>query len=75
MREMKPTALSKYREDRGMNRSDLARATGMQAGTIAWIETGRFVPYDSQLNKLAEALDVDDPEMLLAEIPEVQVAS
>ncbi|ACV22434.1 Helix-turn-helix domain [Slackia heliotrinireducens] len=75
MREMTPTALSKYREARGMNRSDLARATGMQAGTIAWIETGRFVPYPSQLQKIADALDVDDPESLLAEIHEMQATS
>jgi transcriptional regulator with XRE-family HTH domain len=68
MRNLRPTTLSEVRKAKGMKRSDLARAAGMQAGTIAWIETGRFVPYPSQLEKLAAALGVDDPDMLMDDL-------
>lgn len=47
----------------------LARAAKMQAGTIAWIETGRFVPYESQLDKIADALGWEgDPSELFEEV-------
>lgn len=65
MRTLEPVKMENVRKKRGMTRADLARAAGMQAGTITWIETGRFIPYESQLAKLAEALGVDDPESLL----------
>lgn len=65
MRTLEPVKMENVRKKRGMTRAALARAAGMQAGTITWIETGRFIPYESQLAKLAEALGVDDPESLL----------
>lgn len=65
MQQLKPRALERVREEKGMTRAALARAANMQAGTITWIETGRFIPYKSQLEKLAAALGVDDPESLL----------
>ena len=63
---LKPVAMGQVRAARGMTRADLARAAKMQAGTITWIEDGRFIPYESQLEKLAKALSVADPESLLA---------
>lgn len=43
----------------------------MQAGMIAWIETGRFVPYESQLDKIADALGwKGDPTKLFEEVPD-----
>jgi len=68
MREMKAIAMSTIRKERGMKRSELARKAGMQAGMISWIETGRFVPYESQIEKIAKALGVDDPGVLLEEV-------
>lgn len=65
MQQLKPRALERVREEKGMTRAALARAANMQAGTITWIETGRFIPHESQLAKLAAALGVDDPESLL----------
>jgi predicted transcriptional regulator len=53
----KVTALEKVRMERGMTKADLARVAEIQQGVIGWIETGRFVPYDSQLEKLAAALE------------------
>lgn len=49
--------LQRTRENQGISKAELARRAGMQQGLIAWIESGRFYPYDSQLNKLANALD------------------
>lgn len=44
----------------------------MQAGMIAWIETGRFVPYESQLDKIADALGWEgDPSELFEEVRDV----
>ena len=34
----------------------------MNATTVGQIETGRWVPYDSQLKKLARALDFPDSD-------------
>lgn len=57
------------REEKGMNKSDVARKTGIQQGVIGWIESCRFIPYDSQLKKIANALDWDgDPQELLKEV-------
>lgn len=62
---MKMLFLENQRREIGISRSELARRAKMQPGVIGWIETGRFNPYDSQLEKLAEVLQVDDPKKLL----------
>lgn len=62
---MQISLLEKKRLEGGLSKSELARRARMQSGVIGWIEEGRFKPYDSQLAKLAEALEVDDPRMLL----------
>lgn len=65
-REMKPCLLRTVRETSGMSRAELSRKANMQAGVVGWVETGRFIPYDSQLLKLAAALDWQgDPHELL----------
>jgi ribosome-binding protein aMBF1 (putative translation factor) len=57
------------RKEKGWKRSELARATKMQAGVIGWIEEGRFRPYDSQLLKIADALEWQGkPNELLNEV-------
>lgn len=53
------------RKQRGWSRAELARRARMQGGVVAWIEEGRFLPYPSQLSKLAEALGVGEPPRLL----------
>lgn len=63
-----PTALQRERKQMHLSKAELARRTGMQQGTIGWIESRRFIPYDSQLIKLAEALNWnEDPQKLLKE--------
>lgn len=59
----------KIRIDKDLTKADVSRITGMQAGTIGWIESGKFTPYDSQLEKLAKALGFKgDPRKLLEEV-------
>lgn len=68
-RKLKPCQLQNVRTSAGISRAELARRAKMQAGVVTWIETGRFVPYDSQLLKLAAALDWQgDPRELLDEV-------
>ena len=66
--EMTPVAMKGIRESRGMTKAQLARETKMQAGIIGWIETGRFIPYESQLQNIARVLDIDDPYTLLEQV-------
>ncbi len=55
------------REAKGWNRSELARQSGLHRSQITLFESGRMVPYASQLAKLAAALGVDRSVDLLAE--------
>ena len=66
--EIQTRQLKTFREQAGISRSELARRAGMQSSTVGLIEAGRFVPYDTQLQKLAKALQVKDPESLLIPI-------
>lgn len=60
-----PVKMQAVREGRGLSRAKLARMAELQPTMITWIETGRFVPYPSQLERLAGVLEVSDPEELL----------
>lgn len=65
------TALQLKREQMSLSKAELARRAGMQQGLIGWIESRRFIPYDSQLAKLAAALNWnEDPAGLLEEVGE-----
>ncbi|MCL2745897.1 MAG: helix-turn-helix domain-containing protein [Coriobacteriia bacterium] len=62
----KVTVMEKVRRERGMTKTDVARKAKIQQGLLGWIESGRFTPYDSQLEKIAAALEWDgDPRELL----------
>ena len=62
---MQVTKMEKQRFQQGMTKAELARRAGVQPNLITWIEAGRFVPYQSQLDKIAAALGCDEPETLL----------
>ncbi len=47
--------LTVFRQGRGWSRSELARRARMTPADVGKIESGRLVPYDSQLKKLARA--------------------
>jgi transcriptional regulator with XRE-family HTH domain len=48
--------LTHERIDRGWSKAELARRARMCNGTIGQIESGRLIPYESQIVKIAEAL-------------------
>lgn len=62
---MQPVMMRAIREAKGLNKSQLAFAAKMQPNIIGWIESGRFIPFDSQLAKIAAVLGVEDPEELM----------
>lgn len=59
------------REARGLTQEDLARASGVSQNSISRIETGERKPRKSTLAKLAKALEVEDPGVLISDVPEV----
>jgi transcriptional regulator with XRE-family HTH domain len=56
----KRQALASLRQERGLSQAALARKSGLNQSTVNQIETGRLVPYESQLRKLASALGVPE---------------
>jgi transcriptional regulator with XRE-family HTH domain len=60
------------REERGWSRAELARQAGLNQATVGAIENGRLQPYDSQLLKLARALEVpaSSAALLMKEVEE-----
>ena len=54
--------LTLLRTERGWTKAELARRARMSAADIGKIESGRAIPYDSQLIKLARALGVNQAE-------------
>ena len=65
---MKISTCEAKRREAGMTKADLARASEIQPNIITWLEAGRFRPYPQQLERIASALGVDDPESLMDEI-------
>ena len=53
-REMIPVRGRDVRESLNIKRAQVAREAKMQPGVLTWIEEGRFIPYDSQLQKIAD---------------------
>ena len=66
--------ITRVREARGWSRAQLARVSHMNATTVGQIESGRWTPYDSQLCKLARALNVPESEAyrLLEDEPAIE---
>lgn len=59
------------RESKGWNRSELARQSGLHRSQITLFESGRMIPYPSQLEKLVTALGVTTAVDLLADVGEI----
>ena len=59
--------LTRERKARGWSISELARRAVMANGDVGKIEAGRLRPYDTQLRKLAKALQwpLDNAQKLL----------
>lgn len=57
------------REARGKSKLQLSYEAKVPAPVIGWVESGRFVPYEPQLRRLADALGFDgEPEKLLDDL-------
>lgn len=63
--KLKPTKLREFREAAGLSRSELARKAKMQASDVGMAESGRFIPYDVQMRRIADVLGIDNPDTLL----------
>ncbi len=61
--------ITRLRLDRGWSKAELARRAQVHPSQIGLFESGRLLPYPSQLVKLAAALEVDETIDLMAEIP------
>lgn len=66
--DLKPVKMRKYRERRGMSRQTLAVVSNVSAPVIGKTESGRYIPYDCELERIAKALGVDDPADLMRPI-------
>lgn len=65
---MKITMLEIKRREAGLTKAQLAALAGVQPNIIGWIESGRWKPYDTQLQKIAASLRIENPTNLLKEI-------
>ena len=54
-RKIKPNRIHIVRESFGLTKTQLARKARLQPGMLMWIETGRFIPYESQVEKIVNA--------------------
>lgn len=64
---MRPTLvfLDTIMHEKRLSNSKLALASRVSAPRIGQIRSGRYIPYDIELSRIADALGVDDPESLL----------
>ena len=51
--------MTNLRMTNGWSKAELARRARVHPSQVGLIESGRFVPYTSQLTKIAKALGVD----------------
>ena len=62
--------LTRLRVAKGWSKAELARRAHVHPSQVGLFESGRLVPYESQLVKLAAALAVDANVNLLADVDE-----
>jgi transcriptional regulator with XRE-family HTH domain len=58
------------RLERGINQNALAKRSSVRQQTISLIEIGRLKPTESELARLADALNVSPPSRLMKHVPE-----
>ena len=67
---MKLAEFLRTRQER--SRHEVGVKSRLPGSMVVWIETGRFVPYDVQLARLAETLGYrGDPQDLLREVEDL----
>ena len=61
--------MQQVREQKGWTKAELSRQAVIGETTLGQFESGRLKPYDSQLIKVAKALEWDgDPKDLMDEV-------
>lgn len=63
-----PAYLDVLMRDKGLSNSKLSRDAKVSAPRIGQIRSGRYIPYDGELLRIAKVLNVDNPETLLRPI-------
>jgi transcriptional regulator with XRE-family HTH domain len=63
------TTVAGARAKSGMTQAELARRAGLDEATIAALEQGQYKPASHELSQLAEALGVDELELLRRPAP------
>lgn len=56
------------REKKGLSQQQLATACGLSKALITHIETGKRYPSDKALNKIIEALEISEDEILTEDV-------
>ena len=59
-----PRLLKNYRQERGWSQSELGRKTGIHASTISLIESGRLVPSETHIAKIARAFRLERSDVV-----------
>ena len=59
-------AIKELRKRSGINQKDFAKLIGVSANALCSIETGKTEPSTSTLKKIAKALDISLPLLLLS---------
>ena len=62
-------AVAEARTKAGMTQAELASRAGLDEATIAALEQGQYRPESHELSQLAEALGVDELELLRRPAP------
>ena len=62
-------AIARARTKAGMTQAELANMAGLDEATIAALERGQYRPESHELSRLAEALSVDELDLLRRPAP------
>ncbi len=62
-------AVAEARAKAGLTQAELASRTGLDEATLAALEQGKYKPESYELSRLAEALGVDELELLRRPAP------
>ncbi len=64
------TAIKRVRTERGLLQYQIARRVGVTDAKMSKVETGRLLPDDKLLEKIAKVLDVAPTDLRPVEVPD-----
>jgi transcriptional regulator with XRE-family HTH domain len=62
-------AIAEARTKAGLTQAELAQRTGLDEATVSALEQGQYKPASEELSRLAQALGVDELELLRRPAP------